>query len=306
MIYQRTIVRKISVTGIGIHFGKKVTITLCPASSDYGICFQRMDLLHRPIIQASVDQVSTTENRTALGTGPSAIHTVEHLLAVLHGLGIDNLRVEIDGPEVPIMDGSGEPFIFLLKEAGITTLNASKKFMVITAPIEARIGDKFAIIEPSNKLIVDSTIAFTHSIIKKQRKIFTFSCENFIQELGRARTFGLLKEVDKLKKRGLIKGASLDNAILIDDFKVVNREGFRFNDECVRHKILDILGDLSLLGHEIAGKVTTYKSGHNLLNLLCRKILETPSSYEIISASSLQKETLETLKLPRMLIPSFH
>ena len=306
MIYQRTIIRKISVTGIGLHFGQKATIALCPASVDYGIRFQRMDIPETPIIEASVDQVSATENRTSIGQGPSAVHTVEHLLAVLRGFGIDNLRVEVDGPEIPIMDGSGEPFVFLLKEAGITTLNAPKKFMVITKPIEARIGDKFAIIEPSNKLIIDSTITFTHSIIKKQRKIFTFSCENFIQEIGRARTFGLLKEVDKLKKRGLIKGASLDNAILIDNFKVVNREGFRFNDECVRHKILDTLGDLSLLGYEIAGKITTYKSGHNLHNLLCRKILETPSSYEIISASSLQKETLQTLELPRMLVPSFY
>ena len=305
MIYQRTIAKKISVTGIGLHFGKKVVLSFCPAPENYGICFQRVDLPHTPILEASVAQVSSTENRTTIGRGEEAVHTVEHLLAVVRGLGLDNLRIEIDGPEVPIMDGSGEPFIFLLKEAGIVNLDAAKKIIVITAPVEARIGDKFSRIGPADKLIIDATIDFPHCLIKKQRMVFDYSCENFIKEIARARTFGLLKDIDKLKKRGLIKGASLDNAILIDDFKVVNREGFRFLDECVRHKLLDTLGDMALLGHEIAGKMTTYKSGHRLNNILCRKILNTPSSYKIISASLLRKEILESCELPKAFLPSF-
>ena len=178
--------------------------------------------------------------------------------------------------------------------------------MIITNPVEVRLDDKFSRIEPCDQLVIDSTIVFDHCLIKKQHRTFAFSCENFIKDIARARTFGLLKEVDGLKQKGLIKGASLDNAIIIDEFKVINREGFRFKDECVRHKILDTLGDLALLGHEIAGKITTYKSGHHLHNLLCKKILATPSSYEIISASSLQKETSEAFELPKTLIPSFY
>ena len=305
MIYQRTVAKKVSVTGIGIHLGKKVSMTLRPAQEDYGICFRRSDLPSSPVIKAITSSVSATENSTTIGQSPYAVHTVEHFLAVLHGLGINNLHVDIDGPEVPIMDGSGASFIFLLKEAGLSTLNRSKKFIVMTDTVEVSDGDKWARIEPCHRLIIDSTIVFAHGLIKKQRRVFEYSCENFITEIGRARTFGLLKDVDMLKKKGLIKGGSLDNAIVLDDFRVVNKDGFRFEDECVRHKILDTLGDIALLGHEITGKITTFKSGHNLHNVLCKKILATPSCYEIVSASSLQKETLETFRPPRTLVPSF-
>jgi UDP-3-O-[3-hydroxymyristoyl] N-acetylglucosamine deacetylase len=172
--------------------------------------------------------------------------------------------------------------------------------------VRVEVGDKWAEIAPSTKLIIDSTIVFTHPIIKTQRKEFEFSCENFIKEISRARTFGLLRDVDMLKRKGLIRGGSLDNAIVLDEFKVMNPEGVRFPDEFVRHKILDTIGDFSLIGHEIAGKITTFKSGHNLHNLLCRKLLQTPSAYEIVAASSLQKETLEAFELPRNLMTAFH
>lgn len=178
--------------------------------------------------------------------------------------------------------------------------------MVILSPVEVKLEDRWARVEPSDKLVIDSTIVFPHSVIKRQKKIFEFSCENFVQEIGRARTFGLLKDVDTLKRKGLIKGASLDNAIVLDDFKVVNSEGLRFKDEFVRHKILDTIGDISLLGYELAGKVVTYKSGHRLHNLLCREILKTPKSYEIVSASSLRKETLRSFELPRTMSPALH
>ncbi len=306
MLNQRTIAKKVSVTGIGIHSGKKVTLTLHPAEAEFGIQFKRLDLNNAPVLKANSETVGATENNTTIGAGANSVHTVEHLLSAFYGFGIDNVFCEIDGPEVPIMDGSGASFVFLLKETGITTLNKSKKFLVVLEKVRVEVDDKWAQIEPASKLIIDSTIVFAHPTIKMQNKVFEFSCENYINEIGRARTFGLLKDVDALKRRGLIKGGSLDNAIVLDDYKVVNPEGLRFADEFVRHKILDTVGDISLLGHEIAGKITTFKSGHNLHNLLCRKLLSTPSAYEIVSASSLERETVEAFSLPLALAPSFH
>lgn len=306
MLYQRTLAKQVAVTGLGLHSGKKVTLTLSPADADFGIQFTRTDLPDEPTLKACAMTVGATENNTTIGSGRNIIHTVEHLLSVFYGLGINNVLCEIDGPEVPIMDGSGASFVFLLKETGITSLNKSKKFLVILEPVRVELEDKWATIEPSSKLIIDSTIVFPHSLIKKQNKIFEFSCQNFISEISRARTFGMLRDVDMLKRRGLIKGGSLDNAVVLDEFKVVNPEGLRFQDEFVRHKILDTIGDISLLGYEIAGKITTYKSGHNLHNMLCRKLLETPSAFEIVSASSLQKETIEAFELPQALAPAFH
>jgi UDP-3-O-[3-hydroxymyristoyl] N-acetylglucosamine deacetylase len=296
-LYQRTIAKKVSVTGIGLHSGKKVSLTLSPAPADSGVWFKRIDL-GSLAFRATPESVTTTENNTTIGKGDNSIHTVEHLLAVLYGFGINNIVCEVDGPEIPIMDGSGASFIFLLKETGIAHLNSSKKFMVILHPVEVSAEDKWARIEPSSKLEIDSTIVFAHPQIKLQRMSFEFSCENFVREIGRARTFGLLKDVDSLKRKGLIRGGSLDNAVVLDDYKVLNPEGLRFDNEFVRHKILDIMGDISLMGHEVAGRVTTWKSGHNLHNLLCRKILATPSSYRIVSALSLESETLKAYELP--------
>lgn len=306
MLNQRTLSKPVKVTGLGLHSGKRVSMTLRPANADTGIRFQRTDLPHRPILKADAQTVGATENNTTLGSGVEAIHTVEHLLSVFYGLGIDNVLCEINGPEVPIMDGSGASFVFLLKETGIETLSASKKFLVVLKPIEVKVEDKWARFEPASRLIIDSTIVFAHPIIKTQSKTFEFSCENFIDEISRARTFGMLRDVDMLKRKGLIRGGSLDNAVVLDDFKVMNNDGLRFRDEFVRHKILDTIGDVSLLGHEIAGKITTYKSGHNLHNLLCRKLLENQSAYEIVTASSLKKEAVEAFELPRALAPSFH
>lgn len=306
MFYQRTIAKKVDVTGIGIHSGKKVTMTLHPAQADFGIQFKRIDLPNAEILKADSQTVGATENNTTIGGGMNAVHTVEHLLSVLYGLGINNVFIEIDGPEVPIMDGSGASFVFLLKETGIATLNKSKEFLVVLEPVKVEVGDKWAKIEPSSKLIIDSTIVFQHPIIKTQRKVFEFTCENYISEIARARTFGMLRDVDMLKRKGLAKGGSLDNAVVLDDFKVMNQDGLRFNDEFIRHKILDTVGDISLLGYEIAGKITTYKSGHNLHNLLCRKLLETQGAYQIVSASALEKEAIQAFELPRALSPSFH
>ena len=300
-LYQRTLAKKAQVTGIGIHSGKKVSMSLYPAPANFGICFKRTDLPHAPVLKANVKAVGTTESNTTLGVGENSIHTVEHLLAVFYGLGIDNVYCEINGPEVPIMDGSGASFIFLIKETGISTLEVAKNFIVILKPVRIEVGDKWAEFSPNLKLEIDSTVIFPHPLIKTQKYQFEFSCVNFVRQIGRARTFGMLKDVDMLRRKGLIKGGSLENAIVLDDFRVINRDGLRFKDEFVRHKILDIIGDMALLGHEVAGKITTYKSGHNLHNLLCRKLLDTPSAYQIVPATSLTEETAITFELPHLL-----
>ena len=304
MIYQRTLAKEVKVTGIGLHSGKKVTMRLIPQNTDFGIQFIRTDILNAQPMKANALTVGTTENATTLGSGAEAVHTVEHLLGTFYGLGINNVLIEIDGPEVPIMDGSGASFVFLLKETGIKNLNKVKKFLVILDTVRVEKDGKWAQFEPHSNLLIDSTIVFAHPAIKTQRFGFEFSCENFINDIARARTFGFAKDVDMLKRKGLIKGGSLDNAIVLDDYKVMNTEGLRFHNEFVRHKILDTIGDISLLGYEIAGKITTYKSGHNLHNLLCRKLLETPSAYEIVSASALKAEAREAHKLPQFITVS--
>jgi UDP-3-O-[3-hydroxymyristoyl] N-acetylglucosamine deacetylase len=301
MVYQRTLAKNVKVTGIGLHSGKKVSMKLIPTEADFGIQFIRTDLPEAKPMKANALTVGTTENATTLGSGIGAIHTVEHLLGTLYGLGVDNCFIEIDGPEVPIMDGSGASFVFLLKETGIKNLNKSKKFLVILDTVRVETEGKWAQFEPHQNLLIDSTIVFAHPTIKTQHFSFEFSCENFIQDIARARTFGFARDVDMLKRKGLIRGGSLDNAIVLDDYKVMNPEGLRFANECVRHKILDTIGDVSLLGHEIAGKITTFKSGHNLHNMLCRKLLETPSAYEIVSASALKAEVREAHKLPQFI-----
>lgn len=304
MIYQRTLAKEVKVTGIGLHTGKKITMKLIPAEADFGIQFIRTDIQNSQPMKANALTVGTTENATTLGSGASAVHTVEHLLATLYGLGINNTLIEIDGPEVPIMDGSGASFVFLLKETGIKNLNKSKKFLVILDTVRVEKDGKWAQFEPHHNLLIDSTIVFAHPVIKTQQFSFEFSCESFIHDIARARTFGFARDVDMLKRKGLIKGGSLDNAVVMDDYKVVNTEGLRFDNEFVRHKILDTIGDVSLLGYEIAGKITTFKSGHNLHNLLCRKLLETPNAYEIVSASALKAEVREAHKLPQFITVS--
>lgn len=301
MIYQRTLAKDVKVTGIGLHSGKKVTMKLIPQEADFGIQFVRTDIPGAKPMQANALTVGTTENATTLGSGAEAVHTVEHLLGTLYGLGINNVMIEIDGPEVPIMDGSGASFVFLLKETGIKNLNKSKKFLVILDTVRVEKDGKWAQFEPHSNLAIESTIVFAHPQIKTQSFGFEFSVESFIHDIARARTFGFARDVDMLKRKGLIKGGSLDNAIVLDDYKVMNPEGLRFDNEFVRHKILDTIGDVSLLGYEIAGKITTYKSGHNLHNLLCRKLLETPSAYEIVAASALKAEVREAHKLPQFI-----
>ncbi len=218
MLYQRTISKKVSITGIGLHSGKKVKLTLHPAGTNFGVQFRRVDLENSASMRAQALSVGATENATTIGVGEGAIHTVEHLLAVLYGLGIDNIYCEVDGPEIPIMDGSGASFVFMLREAGISMLEQQKKFLVILSPVKVEVEDKWAELSPASNLIIDSTIVFSHPLIKKQQEIFEFSCENFINNICRARTFGMLKDIDYLKRKGLVKGGSLDNALVLDEY----------------------------------------------------------------------------------------
>lgn len=306
MIYQRTIAESVKIVGIGIHSGLKVNMTLHPAEADTGVVFQRTDIPGSMPIQADATKVGATENNTALGTGYEAIHTVEHLVSALYGFGINNVFIEIDGPEVPTMDGSASSFVFVLKETGVRVLGKTKKFLVVLDKVRVQEGDKWAEIEPSDNLQIDSTITFAHPLINTQKYFFDFSCEAYIKEISRARTFGLFRDVDMLKRKGLIKGGSLNNAVVLDDYKVMNPEGLRFSNEFVRHKILDTIGDVSLLGYDIIGKITTYKSGHRIHNILCRELLQSHHAFEIVTGHDLSKKPyVETLELPNSVSISY-
>jgi len=305
MLGQRTVGAKVSCTGIGLHSGQKIDLTINPAEPGTGIYFVRTDLPDQPRIQAHATNVSATNNNTTIGSGVEVVHTVEHLLAVLFGLGIDNALIEINGPEVPIMDGSGASFLFLIREVGIRELNTSKKFLKITDTIKISHNNSWIEIHPCEHFEIESTIMFPHPVISEQSFSIKMSCQNFIKKIVRARTFGLLRDVDSLKRKGLIKGGSLENAIVLDDFQVVNQDGLRFDDEFVRHKILDTIGDFSLLGFEILGKIKSYKSGHYLHNQLCRKILANKECYHIMGASSVTTETTDNFKLVSLLPISY-
>jgi UDP-3-O-[3-hydroxymyristoyl] N-acetylglucosamine deacetylase len=300
MIYQRTLADSVKVAGIGIHSGLKVSMTLHPAEADTGIVFLRSDNPGAAPIKADALNVGATENNTAIGTGREAIHTIEHLVSALYGFGINNVFIEIDGPEVPTMDGSSASFVFLIKETGVRVLNKTKKFLVVLDKVTVRDGDKWATIEPADNLQIDSTIVFAHPLINTQRYFYDFNCESYINEIARARTFGMFRDVDYLKRRGLIKGGSLDNAIVLDDFKVMNPEGLRYTDEFVRHKILDTIGDVSLLGYDILGKITTYKSGHKVHNILCRELLQNHHAFEIVNGQHLDEQKSNSMfELPQ-------
>tara|TARA_B100000925_G_scaffold225456_1_gene174020 strand:- start:2619 stop:3542 length:924 start_codon:yes stop_codon:yes gene_type:complete len=287
-VYQRTVSKSVSVTGVGLHSGKKITLCLKPMPSDSGICFVRSDSKNPKTLMANALTVGVTENNTSIGSGESTIQTVEHLLSVLYALGIDNVLCEIDGPEVPIMDGSGASFLYLLRQAGVRNLEKEKKLILIRKKVLVRHQDKWASIEPHDGFSIESSISFDHPVIGDQKFKFDFSSSSFIDKIVRARTFGLLRDVDSLRDKGLVKGGSLKNAIVLDDFKVLNSEGLRFKDEFIRHKILDTIGDLSLLGFPIAGSVKSHKAGHYLNNQLCREVLSNKENYEIVNVSELK------------------
>ena len=279
---QRTLLEKVSCTGIGLHSGAKIELTLCPAPPNTGIVFVRTDLPHPVEIPAKPEFVVDTTLATTIGKGNVRIGTIEHLMAALAGLGIDNCRVEVTGPEIPIMDGSAAPFVYLVKTAGIELQRALKRFLVIRKPISIVDGDKEVRLLPANQFTVSFTIDFDHPLISDQQFRMDFSDRFFHREICRARTFGFLREVEMLKKMGLAKGGSLENAIVIDDFSIVNPDGLRFPDEFVRHKILDSIGDMSLFGMPVIGHLVAKKSGHALNHKLVTRVLADPTCHEIV------------------------
>ncbi|MBX3713592.1 MAG: UDP-3-O-acyl-N-acetylglucosamine deacetylase [Lysobacter sp.] len=285
MAQQRTLQNMIRATGVGLHSGEKVYLTLRPAPVDTGIVFRRVDLEPVVEIPARADLVTETMLCTGLSRDGGKAMTVEHLMSALAGLGVDNLYVELSAPEVPIMDGSSGPFVFLLQSAGIVEQNARKRFLRILKPVEVRDGDKIARFEPHDGFRLGFTVEFNHPAIpaSQSRAVVEFSTENYIREVSRARTFGFMRDLEFMRERNLGLGGSMDNAIVLDEFRVVNDDGLRYADEFVRHKILDAVGDLYLAGHPILGAYEGFKSGHALNNTLVRALLADASAWDIVT-----------------------
>ena len=285
MIRQCTLKNVIHATGIGLHTGEKVYLTLEPAPADTGIVFRRVDLDPVVSIVARPENVSDTRLSTSLEKQGVKISTVEHLMSALSGLGIDNAYVELSAPEVPIMDGSAGPFVFLLQSAGILEQEKPKRFIRIKKPVCVKEGDKWAKLEPFNGFKVSFAIDFNHPILQKSIQMATvdLSTTSFVKEISRARTFGFIDELEVLRAAGLVQGGSYDNAIVMDGFHILNDDGLRYEDEFVKHKILDGIGDLYLLGAPLIGAFSAYKSGHSLNNKLLRKLTATKSAWEIVT-----------------------
>jgi UDP-3-O-[3-hydroxymyristoyl] N-acetylglucosamine deacetylase len=285
MIRQRTLKNSIKATGVGLHSGEKVYLTLRPAPVNSGIVFRRVDLDPVVEIQAKAENVGETMLSTTLVKGGVKVSTVEHLLSAMAGLGIDNCVVELSAPEVPIMDGSAGPFVFLIQSAGIAEQDAPKKFLRIKKEITVKEDDKVATFLPFDGFKVRFSIDFDHPVIKgyDQTTTIDFATTSFVREVSRARTFGFMRDIEKLRSMNLALGGSVDNAIVVDDFKILNEDGLRYEDEFVRHKVLDAIGDLFLMGHSLIGEFQGHKSGHGLNNKLVRALAEYPDAWEIVT-----------------------
>ncbi len=303
---QRTLKRPVACEGVGLHSGSTVKLRLLPAPEDHGIVFVRTDLPGKPSLPARAEFVVDTALATTLGQGPVRVATVEHLLSALAGLGIDNARIEVDAPEVPIMDGSAAPFAALVAEAGVRVQDAPKSMLVIRRPVTVKDGDKRAAIVPAKRFKIDCTIDFQHPLVAGQHFELEFDDHTFAKEVARARTFGFLKDVEKLRSLGLARGGSLSNAIVVDEFSILNPEGLRYPDEFVRHKLLDTLGDISLLGCPVLGHLTVFKSGHALNHALVKKVLADPANYEVVRtrARDVAELDLAVADLKGVLAPS--
>ncbi|NLW03736.1 MAG: UDP-3-O-acyl-N-acetylglucosamine deacetylase [Pseudomonadaceae bacterium] len=285
MIKQCTLRNTIRATGVGLHSGEKVYLTLRPAPADTGIVFRRVDLDPVADIHACAENVHETTLSTTLSEGGAKVSTVEHLLSALAGLGIDNLYVEVSAPEVPIMDGSAGPFVFLIQSAGIQEQDAPKQFIRIKKKIEVVEDDKTASFEPYEGFRVGFSIDFDHPVFRdqKQSAMIDFSTTSFVREVSRARTFGFMRDIEYLRSRNLALGGSMENAIVVDDYRILNEDGLRYEDEFVKHKVLDAIGDLYLLGKSLIGEFKGHKSGHGLNNKLLRELIRNPDAWEIVT-----------------------
>lgn len=292
MIKQKTIKQAISATGVGLHNGQKVTITLKPAAVDTGIVYQRVDLPAPNTVRATPAAVKDTRLCSAIDENGVRISTVEHIMSALAGIGIDNVIIEINAPEMPIMDGSASPFVFLIQEAGVETQAAPRKFIKLHETVEVKDGDKWARFEPHQGFKVDFTIDFNHPVFEESgsRVTMDLSTPAYIKQISRARTFGFRHEVEYLRANGLARGGSLDNAIVLDEYRVLNEDGLRDQDEFVKHKVLDAIGDLYMTGYPILGAFYAYKSGHALNNQLLRALMDSTTAWSF--------QTLEEDALP--------
>ncbi|MDE2585103.1 MAG: UDP-3-O-acyl-N-acetylglucosamine deacetylase [Betaproteobacteria bacterium] len=285
MLKQRTLKSLIRASGVGLHSGVKVTMVLRPAAPDTGIVFRRVDLPVPVDIPANALVVGDTRMCSCLEKDGAKVGTVEHLMSAFAGLGIDNAYVDLDAAEVPILDGSAAPFVFLIQSAGIQEQPAAKKFIRVTRPIEVRDGDKWARFEPYDGYKLTFSIIFNHPAIDKSAQAVTidFAEQSYVREVARARTFGFMQDVEMLRENGLALGGGLENAIVLDEYRVLNADGLRYGDEFVKHKVLDAVGDLYLIGHPLLAAFTAHKSGHALNNLLARQLLQERDSWEMVT-----------------------
>lgn len=282
MIRQRTLKTLVRATGVGLHTGRKVEITLRPAQAGTGLVFRRLDLDPPGELRVSPDLVTDTLLCSALERDGVKIATVEHLMSALAGLGIDNLYIDLTGPEVPILDGSAAPFIYLLQSAGLEEQDAPKRYIRVKHPVRAEEGDKWAEFTPHDGFRLTFRIAFDHPVLRHSGQEYSidFATDSYIREISRARTFGFMRDVEYLRSRGLALGGTLDNAVVMDEYRVINEGGLRYADEFVKHKVLDAIGDLYLVGHPIIGAFTAYKSGHGLNNKLLRALMADSTAWE--------------------------
>ena len=292
MLRQRTIKQIVSTIGIGLHSGKKVSLVLRPAASNTGIVFRRVDMTPPTLVELHPERVAETMLCTALVQNEAKVATVEHLLSALAALGIDNLYVDLDAPEIPIMDGSASPFLYLLQSAGIEELMSPKRFIRIKKPITASRGDGWAKLLPYDGFKASFEIDFNHPAVNSTAQYLEidFSQQAYASEISRARTFGFMRDVEMLRSRNLGLGGSLENAIVLDDYRVLNHEGLRYGDEFIRHKILDAIGDLYTLGHGIIGYYQAHKSGHAINNLLVRALLAQQDAWEMVTMAEDNKQ----------------
>ncbi len=295
---QRTLMNEVGCTGIGLHTGEKVKINLRPAPANSGIKFVRTDLKGRPEVEVGFNNVFDTTLATTIGTNGCKVSTIEHLMAAFFGLGIDNAVVELDGPEVPIMDGSAAPFVFLIKSGDIREQKSPKQFIVIKKPFKVDDGNRSVCIYPSKELKITYMIDFQHPLLRNQEYELTFSGRDFVREISTARTFGFMKDVETLKKNGFARGGSLDNAVVIDDFRIINEDGLRFDDEFVRHKILDFIGDISIVGSPIIGHFVIKKSGHFLNQHMLRKLMESKKHWKVMTFKTPEECTKTNVTIP--------
>ncbi len=298
MIKQRTLKNVIRATGVGLHTGEKVYLTLKPAPIDTGIVFNRVDLDPVVEIPALAENVGDTTLSSTLIKGDVRISTVEHLMSAMSGLGIDNAYVDLSAPEVPIMDGSAGPFVFLIQSAGVEEQDAPKKYIRIIKELSLTQDDKKVSLKPFNGFKVGYTLLYDHPVHKKHTKeaFIDFSSTSFVKEVSRARTFGFMHEFEALRSRNLALGASMDNAVAVGDYKVLNEDGLRYEDEFVKHKILDSIGDLYLLGKSLIGEFSGYKSGHALNNALLRKLLVSKDCWEIVTFDTEEEAPISYLR----------